>query len=60
MHSEMFAAQARQDRGRDGWQTSCKKFLAWNYGSGPGVTMESMADGDGCGHFLVSRKSDAL
>lgn len=38
-----FAARGRET----GWRTSCKKFLARNYGGGPGVTMESMADGDG-------------
>lgn len=45
---------------RTEWQTSCKKFLARNYGGGPGVTTESMADGDGRERFLVSRRSDAL
>lgn len=49
------AAESRAE-----WQTRCKKFLARNYGGGPGVTTESMADGDGRGRFLVSRRSDAL
>jgi len=42
------------------WQTSRKKFLARNYSGGPGVTTESIADGDGYRRFLVSRRSDAL
>lgn len=51
---------SRPGKSRAEWQTSCKKFLARNYSGGPGVTTESMADGDGCRRFLVSRRSDAL
>lgn len=59
MHSKMLESGWIEGK-IAGWQTSCKKFLARNYGGGPGVTMESMADGDGCERFLVSRKFDAL
>lgn len=49
MHSGMFVVTSERRSRVPEWQTSCKKFLARNYGGGPGVTEESMADGNGGG-----------